>query len=241
MRHLVGRCKGSCRTLSSWSLYIYWILLPLPSCLSLPSISYRFDHQDHFAVVVENVTTVDWDVLIRKVKVAFTRYPSHRRWRAGGHRSRYPSTAMQGNVLEAINVTLNLLQFHYFDRDLHRSGNSIVVISAGCGVFEVDRSLAEITYQRMMDNGIGSDMLSLSRPPMHIAPFFLYSVSHSPFRGWKERHPAVQCELSAWLCFPRVTPVADRVFQSDWRILLGLVLTHDNAILLDTSVLSLPA
>jgi hypothetical protein len=26
----------------------------------------------------------------------------------------------------------------------------------------------------MMDNGIGSDMLSLSLPPLHIAPFFLY-------------------------------------------------------------------
>ena len=25
-----------------------------------------------------------------------------------------------------------------------------------------------------MDNGIGSDMLSLSLPPLHIAPFFLY-------------------------------------------------------------------
>jgi hypothetical protein len=28
--------------------------------------------------------------------------------------------------------------------------------------------------KRMMDNGIGSDMLSLSLPPLHIAPFFLY-------------------------------------------------------------------
>jgi hypothetical protein len=60
------------------------------------------------------------------------------------------------------------------DRDLRRTGNSIVVITAGSGVFEVDKNLAAITKQRMMDNGIGSDMLSLGLPPLHIAPFFLY-------------------------------------------------------------------
>lgn len=79
--------------------------------------------------------------------------------------------------MEAINVTLNLMQYHFLDRDLQRTGQSIVVISPGCGVFEVNKGLAEITYQRMMDNGIGSDMLSLGLPPLHIAPFFLYNVS----------------------------------------------------------------
>lgn len=69
------------------------------------------------------------------------------------------------------------MQFHFMDRDFHRTGNSIVVISPGCGVFEVDKGLAGITYQRMMDNGIGSDMLSLGLPPLHIVPFFLYNVS----------------------------------------------------------------
>jgi len=78
--------------------------------------------------------------------------------------------------LEAINVALNVLQLHYMDRDLHRTGNSVVVVSAGNGVFEVDKKVAGITKQRMMDNGIGSDMLSLGLPPLHVAPFFLYKV-----------------------------------------------------------------
>ena len=65
------------------------------------------------------------------------------------------------------------------DRDLHRVGNSIVIVSSGCGVFEVNKGLAGITKQRMMDNGIGSDMLSLALPPLHVAPFFLYKVSNS--------------------------------------------------------------
>jgi Vacuolar membrane-associated protein Iml1 len=52
-----------------------------------------------------------------------------------------------------------------------------VIVSPGSGVFEVDKGLSSITYQRMLDNGIGSDMLSLGLPPLHIAPFFLYNVS----------------------------------------------------------------
>ena len=80
-------------------------------------------------------------------------------------------------MLEAINVTLNVMQYHFMDRDLNRTGNSIVVVSPSNGVFNVDKELAGITYQRMMDNGIGSDMLSLGLPPLHIAPFFLYNVS----------------------------------------------------------------
>jgi hypothetical protein len=110
------------------------------------------------------------------VKRDFIKYPFEVGWdlsRDGGCR---PSTATQGNILEAINVTLNLLQYHYLDRDLHRTGNSIVVVSAGNGVFEVDRGLAGITYQRMMDQGIGSDMISLRLPPLHTAPFFHYNV-----------------------------------------------------------------
>lgn len=125
--------------------------------------------------MIERETSADWDSLVVRIKEAFLNYPREVGWKLStGDKVRRPSTASQGNVLEAINVTLNLLQFHYLDRDLHRTGNSVVVVSAGNGVFEVDKGLASITYQRMMDNGIGSDMLSLGLPPLHIAPFFLY-------------------------------------------------------------------
>ena len=130
--------------------------------------------EDHYKPVIENETCIDWDSLIVRIKEEFIKYPLE----VGCNLSdRKPSCASQGNLLEAINVVLNLLQYHYLDRDLHRTGQSIVVVSPGCGVFEVDKGLAGITYQRMMDNGIGSDMLSLGLPPLHIAPFFLYNVS----------------------------------------------------------------
>ena len=136
---------------------------------------YGRKYEDHFRIIVENETAADWDSLIVRIKEAFVRYPSEVVWNLEtGDAARRPSSASQGNVLEAINVSLNLLQYHYLDRDLHRTGNSLFVISAGNGIMEVDKGLAGITYQRMMDNGIGSDMLSLGLPPLHIAPFFLY-------------------------------------------------------------------
>ncbi|KAE9308466.1 hypothetical protein PF008_g20961 [Phytophthora fragariae] len=85
-----------------------------------------------------------------------------------------PSRAKDGNILEAINVTLNVLDKHYMDRDLSRTGQDIVMMTAGCSIFNVDRKLAEITEQRMMDNGVGMDMISLTTPPLHVVPLFIY-------------------------------------------------------------------
>jgi hypothetical protein len=135
---------------------------------------YGRSFEDHYKPVIESETCVDWESLIVRIKEEFIKYPLEVGWNLADRR---PSSASQGNLLEAINVTLNLMQYHYLDRDLHRTGQSIVIVSPGCGVFEVDKGLAGITYQRMMDNGIGSDMLSLGLPPLHIAPFFLYNVS----------------------------------------------------------------
>ncbi|CAI5743226.1 unnamed protein product [Hyaloperonospora brassicae] len=85
-----------------------------------------------------------------------------------------PSRAKDGNILEAINVTLNVLDKHYMDRDLGRTGQGVVMITAGCSIFNVDSKLAEITEQRMMDSGVGMDMISLSTPPLHVVPLFIY-------------------------------------------------------------------
>jgi hypothetical protein len=147
---------------------------------------YGREFEDHYKPIIESETCVDWETLIVKIKEEFIKYPLEVGWNLTDRR---PSSASQGNLLEAINVTLNLMQYHYLDRDLHRTGQSIVIVSPGCGVFEVDKGLASITYQRMMDNGIGSDMLSLGLPPLHIAPFFLYNVSIE--NAWKRRDIAL--------------------------------------------------
>lgn len=109
------------------------------------SVGEERGHEDHYKMVIENETRTDWASLVYKIKKAFVRYPIEVGWHLNAKAGRVPSTASQGNLLEAINITLNLLSLHYADRDLHRTGNSIVVISAGSGVFEV-RSIAGASY-----------------------------------------------------------------------------------------------
>jgi len=148
-------------------------------------------YEDHYLPVVENETPTNWKDLVPVIKRAFVDYPKRVGWAVDENNSRLPSLAAGGNLLEAINITLNVLRYHYMDRDLTRTGNSIVVVSPGDGVFEVDKELAGITRQRMMDCGVGSDVVSLSLPPLHMTPFFVYrnppteQQEQKSFTDWK--------------------------------------------------------
>jgi hypothetical protein len=102
-----------------------------------------------------------------------------------------PSDSVHGNFLGAINTSLNILEKHYMDRDLSRTGNSIVMISAGPGVFKVKPNLSQITKQRMLDSAFGIDFISLSRPPLHTVPLFIVS---SPVEGGKDFY-----EMPHWM------------------------------------------
>ena len=93
-----------------------------------------------------------------------------------------PSSSKQGNLLEAINATLNVQDKHYMDRDLERTGNSMVVITPGTGVFNVEKDLMETTEQRMMDNGIGVQLISLSNLPFIMHPLSLMSFRREDFQ-----------------------------------------------------------
>ena len=143
---------------------------------------------------MENDSRIDKTWVMQTLKREFLEFSSKVGWRIPSaeqtapstsqpqppaFRVAVPSTATNGNVLEAINTTLNVLTKHYMDRDLNRTGNNIVMITAGTGVFKVDSKLAQITKQRMMDNGIGLDLVSLSQPPLHAAPLFVVGVSYT--------------------------------------------------------------
>ncbi|OQS02089.1 vacuolar membrane-associated protein [Thraustotheca clavata] len=103
----------------------------------------------------------------------------------------HPASAKDGNVLEALNLILNIYEKHYMDRDLNRSGQNITLFTAGNGIFRVNQDLAEMTEQRMMDNGIGFDVISLSTPPMEPVPRFLFkklSEESSPAKTMPRVH-----------------------------------------------------
>lgn len=68
------------------------------------------------------------------------------------------------------NDFLSVFEKHYLDRSFDRTGQLSVVVTPGVGVFEVDRELTNITKQRIIDNGVGSDLVCVGEQPLHAVP-----------------------------------------------------------------------
>ena len=85
-----------------------------------------------------------------------------------------PTSATRGNILEAINLASSQFSGDYIDRDLVRTGLSIVVITPGTGVFEVDHKMLSMTTDTLIENGVGIDLVCLARMPLHSVPLFKY-------------------------------------------------------------------
>ncbi|KAG2470314.1 DEPD5 protein, partial [Polypterus senegalus] len=133
-----------------------------------------------FDIYAQNERREEWTTLLVTIKKLFIQYPVLVRLQgADGFPSAHNSTAAQGNYLEAINLSFNVFDKHYVNRNFDRTGQMSVVITPGVGVFEVDRLLMILTKQRMIDNGIGVDLVCMGEQPLHAVPLFkvrLYTV-----------------------------------------------------------------
>uniref|UniRef100_A0A8C3T734 GATOR1 complex protein DEPDC5 n=1 Tax=Chelydra serpentina TaxID=8475 RepID=A0A8C3T734_CHESE len=140
--------------------------------------SIRQDHEgrfyeDFYKVVVQNERREEWTSLLVTIKKLFIQYPVLVRLeQADGFPQGDNSTSAQGNYLEAINLSFNVFDKHYINRNFDRTGQMSVVITPGVGVFEVDRLLMILTKQRMIDNGIGVDLVCMGEQPLHAVPLF---------------------------------------------------------------------
>ncbi|KAF1839372.1 hypothetical protein BDW02DRAFT_150147 [Decorospora gaudefroyi] len=90
-----------------------------------------------------------------------------------------PSCASQGNILEAINLAAAQFSKDYIDRDLVRTGISVIVLTPGTGVFEVDYNMLKLTTDTLIGSGIGIDLVCLSPMPLHSVPLFKYRTPRS--------------------------------------------------------------
>uniref|UniRef100_A0AAA9RT40 GATOR1 complex protein DEPDC5 n=2 Tax=Bos TaxID=9903 RepID=A0AAA9RT40_BOVIN len=140
--------------------------------------SIRQDHkgrfyEDFYKVVVQNERREEWTSLLVTIKKLFIQYPVLVRLeQAEGFPQGDNATSAQGNYLEAINLSFNVFDKHYINRNFDRTGQMSVVITPGVGVFEVDRLLMILTKQRMIDNGIGVDLVCMGEQPLHAVPLF---------------------------------------------------------------------
>ncbi|KAJ9617403.1 vacuolar membrane-associated protein iml1 [Knufia peltigerae] len=157
-----------------------------------PNMTAR-QYQDFYRVVVTDMASAQWTTILNELKKDFRVFLRDislhtsanneiavKDAKTNGTRiAGRPSTALKGNILEAINIASTQFANDYVDRDLIRTGVSIVVISAGTGVFEVNRDLLNLTSQNLTNNGVGIDIVCLSRMPLHSVPLFKYRNSPS--------------------------------------------------------------
>lgn len=89
------------------------------------------------------------------------------------------SSAAEGNFLETLNLSSSVFERHFVDRPFDRTGMMSLVITPGNGIFQVSRELTKITKERVIDNGIGSDLVCLGEQPLHAVPLFKYDTADS--------------------------------------------------------------
>lgn len=135
-------------------------------------------YEDFYRVAVQNERFDDWIVILGNLKRIFSDYLKmvleyHSRPNVTIPPAKN-STAAQGNFLEVLNMSLNVFEKHYLDRSFDRTGQLSVVITPGVGVFEVDRELTNITKQRIIDNGVGSDLVCVGEQPLHAVPLLKF-------------------------------------------------------------------
>ncbi|PWN32837.1 uncharacterized protein FA14DRAFT_162096 [Meira miltonrushii] len=150
---------------------------------------------DYYKVMVDLESDCDWQTALTMLKEEFFRFrhdilllrqpvsgPAVAPWLEERHadllRTDHAllagslSASHEGNILEAINLALNPFDEHYVDRDLNRTGLDLVVLTAGTGHFDVDKNLLRLTTERLIDNGIGFDLVCLTKMPLHSVPLF---------------------------------------------------------------------
>ena len=81
--------------------------------------------------------------------------------------------ASEGNILEAVNLSLITLAKRFRGRNLTRTGESLIVVSASNGVFEVTHDLNKKTKHRCIDDGIALNLVCLGPAPSHVVPLFI--------------------------------------------------------------------
>ncbi|KAG9259058.1 uncharacterized protein F5Z01DRAFT_22878 [Emericellopsis atlantica] len=159
-----------------------------------PSGSKR-PYKDFYRVVVSDMASGEWTTILHQLKKEFNSFRRdfslhHQRAQSNTNHNdgdgetledlpsnfikAEPTLSMYGNVLEAIHLASSQFAHDYIDRDLTRTGISIIVISPGPGVYEVDYETLRRTTEALVGNGIGIDLICLPRMPLHSVPLFKY-------------------------------------------------------------------
>ena len=102
--------------------------------------------RDFYRVIVDSEIRSDWSSLLKLLRCEFMDFLreilQHQRGDGSTALAGENCHASEGNILEAINSAMNSLDRHYIDRDLMRTGQSIIIVTAGSGSLKLIRSYA---------------------------------------------------------------------------------------------------
>ncbi|KAI5307061.1 SNF1-interacting protein [Ascosphaera pollenicola] len=162
--------------------------------LQQPQTTFEQESQDYYRVVVNDMPSGNWTTILDQLKCEFRlflrdvsipqiNFPdtiisaediAPRRENDPPRISGRPTSALRGNILEAINSASSYLEHEHTGRDITRTGTSVVVITPGQGVFEVDYDALALTSEVLTSRAIGLDLICLSPQPLHAVPLFKY-------------------------------------------------------------------
>lgn len=125
------------------------------------------------------------------------------------------SYAHEGPILEALNLTLNPMETHYIDRSLSLTGVTTILITPGTGYYHVSKQLLRLTTTRMLDQGFGLNLVSLSRPPLHQRPIFSFLSFEPTLRPDKDAKTAGRSMDPLWGCDSM--PNSSSIQKNFWR------------------------
>jgi DEP domain-containing protein 5 len=166
-------------------------------------------YDDYFKTVVDNSASSEWAETLLQLKREFLKIQKeilvqHRPASPGTDGSGSSqnlekdvisgtlSSASQGNILEAISLASQQFANSYLDPDILRTGLSVIVITPGTGVFQVQRSMLERTTEDLMRLGVGIDLVCLGRMPLHSVPLFLYREPVPEEEALSSPHPLLR-------------------------------------------------
>jgi hypothetical protein len=157
--------------------------------------------RDFYRVVVNDIASGHWTAILDELKKnfrTFLRDVSIQKFSssAGSGTTKQapsisgrPTAAIRGNILEAIHLASSHLSYEHIDRDMARTGHSIVVITPGSGLFEVSYESLAATTDAVTSIGIAIDLVSLSPMPLHSVPLFKYRSPKEKQNDWRFSAP----------------------------------------------------